>query len=160
MTATPNHTLHQDFGIASRLQSTRTAAAVSARCMKHFLAIITMVFLVTSLRGQVFTGEDRNDQFTVHGRLSVYNGSANLRIWIVGSKRMLYICGDNTPALDQINKFFGDGGGWFSRDVYADFTVEPLVPDTKGHMRPVRVLAVKHVVVTKDGKVVSKREDL
>lgn len=128
--------------------------------MKHFLAIITMVFLVTSLRGQVFTGENRNDQFTIHGRLSCYNGGSNLRIWIVGSKRMLYVAGDSTPALERINKFFGDGGGWFSRDVYADFTVEPLISDTKGHMRPVRVLAVKHVVVTKDGKVVSKKEDL
>jgi hypothetical protein len=128
--------------------------------MKHFLFLITTVFLATSLPSQVFTGEDRDDQFTVHGRLSVYNGSANLRIWIIGSKRMLYIAGDNTPASERINKFFGDGGGWFTRDVFADFTVEPLTPDIKGHMRPVRVLGIKHVVVTKDGKVVSKREDL
>jgi len=128
--------------------------------VKNFLAIIPVLFLALGLRGQVFTGEDRNDQFTVHGRLSVYNGSANLRIWIVGSKRMLYIAGDSTPALERINKFFGDGDGWFSRDVFADFTVEPVAPDIKGHMRPVRVLAVKHVVVTKDGKVISIRQDL
>lgn len=128
--------------------------------MRNFLAIILALLLAGSLRGQMFTGEDRNDQFIVHGRLSCYNGGSNLRIWIVGSKRMLYIAGDSTPALDRINKFFGDGDGWFTRDVFADFTVEPLAPDIKGHMRPVRVLAVKHVVITKDGKVISKRDEL
>jgi len=126
---------------------------------KHF-AIVAALLVFGSSQAEVFTGEDRNDQFTVHGRLSVYNGSANLRIWVVGSKRMLYIAGDSTPALDRINKFFGDGGGWFSRDVFADFTVEPLAADIKGHMRPVRVLAVKHVVITKEGRVISKRGEL
>jgi hypothetical protein len=128
--------------------------------MRKLLAIVATLLVMGSLQAEVFTGEDRNDQFTIHGRLSIYNGSANLRIWIVGSKRMLYIAGDSTLALDRINQFFGDGDGWFTRDVFADFTVEPLAPDTKGHMRPVRVLAVKHVVVTKDGKVISKRDDL
>jgi hypothetical protein len=128
--------------------------------MRKLIAIAATLLVTGSLQAEVFTGEDRNDQFTVHGRLSVYNGSGNLRIWIVGSKRMLYISGESTPALDRVNKFFGDGGGWFSRDVFADFTVEPLAPDIKGHMRPVRVLAVKHVVITKDGKVISKRDEL
>src|SRR5437867_1307143 len=124
--------------------------------MRILFAIAAAFFLAASLRAEVFTGEDRNEQFTVHGRLSVYNGNANLRIWIVGSKRMLCSAGDSTPALDRINKFFGDGDGWFTRDVFADFTVEPLEPDIKGHMRPVRVLAIKHVVITKDNKVISK----
>jgi hypothetical protein len=118
------------------------------------------VFLPASLHTEVFTGEDLNNQFTVHGRLSVHNGGSNLRIWIVGSKRMLYIAGNRTPALDRIDKFFGDGGGWFTRCVFADFIVQPLSPDTKGHMRSVRVVAVKNVVITKDNKVISKRDEL
>jgi len=56
-----------------------------------------------------------------------------------------------------LNEVLGDGQGWFNRDIYGDFTVEPLAPDKKGHMRPVSLLAVKNVVITKDGKVVSKR---
>src|SRR6266581_3566827 len=44
-----------------------------------------------SERKEVFTGENLNQPFTVHGRLRVYNGSANLRIWIIGSTRMLYV---------------------------------------------------------------------
>ncbi len=73
---------------------------------------------------------------------------------------MLYITGDSTPALDRINKVLGEHGGWFSRDIFADFTVEPLAPDKKGHMRPVRVVAVNRVVITEDGKVTAKRDQL
>ena|SRR5205809_1408505 len=97
--------------------------------MRKLIAIIAALSVIGSLQAEVFTGEDRNEEFAVHGRLSVYNGSATLRIWIVGSKRILYVSGDRTPALDRINKFFEDGDGWFSRDIFADFTVEPLAPD-------------------------------
>ncbi len=119
--------------------------------MRKFHAIIVALLVIASLRAEVFTGEDRNDQFTIHGRLSCYNGGSTFRIWIVGSKRMLYVAGDSTPALDRVNKFFADGNVWFTRDIFADFTVEPLAPDIKGHMRPVRILAIKHVVITRDG---------
>lgn len=67
-----------------------------------------------------------------------------------------YVDGDSL-ALERINKFFGDGGGWFSRDIFGDFTVEPLAADTKGHMRPVRIIGVKNVVITREGKVIAKR---
>ncbi len=71
---------------------------------------------------------------------------------------MLYIAGDSTPALDRINKVLGENGGWFTRDIFADFTVEPLAADKKGYMRPVRVIEVKQVVITEDGKVTTKRD--
>lgn len=128
--------------------------------MRTILAFITVVLLAESLQGEVFTGENQNDQFTIHGRLSCYNGGSTFRIWIIGSKRMLYVAGDTTPALERLNKFFGDSDGWFTRDIFADFTVEPLDPDIKGHMRPIRILAIKHVVITKDGKVIAKKEEL
>jgi len=82
-----------------------------------------------------------------------------MRIWIIGSKRMLYV-GAESPTLEKLNKLFDDGDGWFTRDVFGDFTVEPLVPDIKGHMRPVRLLDVKNVVITHEGKVVSKKNAL
>ncbi|EEF60874.1 hypothetical protein [Pedosphaera parvula] len=128
--------------------------------MNKLLALLMIVFACSPLWAkEVFTGEVLNAPFTIHGRLSNYNGSANMRIWIIGSKRMLYAAGES-PALERINQFFGDGGGWFSCDIYGDFTVEPLVPDTKGSMRPVRILEVKNLVITREGKVVSKRKTL
>jgi hypothetical protein len=90
--------------------------------------IVAAMILVTRVCAEVFTGEDRNDQFTIHARLNCYNGSANLRIWVIGSRRMLYIA-DDSPASQRINKYLSDGGGWFDRDIYADFIVEPLAPD-------------------------------
>ena len=109
--------------------------------------------------GEVFTGENLNTPFTVHGRLSNYNGSATMRIWIVGSTRLLYVAA-GSPALDKINQIFGDGNGWFTRDIFGDYTVEPLAPDIKGHMRPVKILDVKRVVISREGKVVSQKDSL
>jgi hypothetical protein len=86
-------------------------------------------------------------------------GSANLRIWIVSSKRMLYVGGES-PALEKVNKILGDGDGWFTRDMFGDFTVEPLAADIKGHMRPVRILGLRNVVIASEGKVVTKKSAL
>jgi hypothetical protein len=124
--------------------------------------LVLTIFLVAgspSWAKEVFTGENMNGPFTVHGRLSVYNGSANLRIWVVGSKRLLYFGGESS-ALGKINNIFGDGEGWFNRDIFGDFTVEPLAKDIKGHMRPVRLLGVKNLVITRDGKVISRKKVL
>lgn len=119
-----------------------------------------MLFVFKSSHAEVFTGENQNQPFTVHGRLSCYNGGSTFRIWIVGSKRMLYVAGDGTPALERVNKLFGDGDGWFTREIFAAFTVEPLARDQKGHMRPIRILAIKRVVITREGKVLSRRKEL
>ncbi len=128
--------------------------------MKRLLTLILVLLSAAPAWSEVFTGEDLNQPFTIHGRLRCYNGGSSLRIWIVGSKRMLYIAGDSTPASERVNNYFGDGGGWFTRDLFADFTVEPLAADITGHMRPVRILAIKHVVITRDGKVIAQRDDL
>jgi hypothetical protein len=128
--------------------------------MRAILALLIMLLAISSLHAEVFTGENENQPFTIRGRLSCYNGSATLRIWIIGSNRMLYVDGETTPALERVNQFFGDGEGWFTRQIFANFTVAPLAPDVKGHMRPVRILAIKDVVITKEGKVIAKRNEL
>jgi hypothetical protein len=128
--------------------------------MRIILVVITMLLAVSSSHAEVFTGENQNKPLTIHGRLSCYNGGSTFRIWIVGSKRMLYIAGDQTPALEKINKFFSDGDGWFTREVFADFTVEPLASETKGHMRPVRILDIKRVVITREGNVIAQIDEL
>ena len=128
--------------------------------MNKLLALTILLLAAGASWGkEVFTGENLNRPFTVHGRLSVYNGSANLRIWIVGSRRMLYVAAES-PALGKINRVLGDGDGWFTRDIFGDFSVEPLAPDIKGHMRPVRVTGVKNVVIAREGKVVSRKKAL
>jgi hypothetical protein len=127
--------------------------------MRTFLAIIAAL-IAGRLPAEVFTGENQNDRFSIHGRLSCYNGGSTYRIWIIGSKRMLYVDGDRTPAIERVNKYFTDTHSWFTHDIFADFTVEPLAPDKKGHMRPVRIVGIKRVVITKDGKVIARRDEL
>ncbi len=129
------------------------------RGMKAILAVLLVFLATTSWPSDVFTGEDLNEPFTIHGRLSCYNAVQTYRIWIVGSKRMLYVT-DDSPALQRVSALFGDGDGWFTRQIYADFTVEPMAADIKGHMRPIRILSIKHVVITRDGKVIAKRDEL
>jgi hypothetical protein len=112
----------------------------------------------------VFTGEKLMQPFVIHGRLSAYNGNPTLRIWIVGSKRILGIMAPEGKEGDLVPKkildVFDDGQGWFTREMYADFTVEPLAPDIQEHMRPVRILDAKNVVVTSGDTVLWTKKEL
>jgi hypothetical protein len=111
-------------------------------------AIISFLFLVVGAslaRCEVFTGEKLNVPFTVHGRLGNYMGYAQMRIWVVGSTRMLGVEGE-TDASKKIASLFPEGG-FCDHWVYGDFLVEPLAPDIKGHKRPIRILGVRNVVV-------------
>ena len=64
--------------------------------------------------------------FQVHGRLSVYNGTPSIRLWPIGSKRLLGIIdptdtsnapGPSVLPLDIKTKLDGD------TDVFGDFIV-------------------------------------
>jgi hypothetical protein len=57
--------------------------------MRMFVVIALLVLLPLGLHSEVFTGEALNKPFTIHGRLHYYNGGGEMRIWIVGSKRIL-----------------------------------------------------------------------
>jgi hypothetical protein len=109
---------------------------------------------------EVFTGEDLNEPFEIHGRLQCYNGSPSLRIWIIGSNRILGVrqVDENDPEKPSIPQrlfdIFNDGRGWFIKIMYGDFTVEPLGHDIKGTMRHIKVLSVKNLVVTLNGEVI------
>ena len=155
--------------ISQRLtsQRRRQRAAVArpgpkALAMKTILAFLSILFFVGNSSGDVFTGENLNKPFTVHGRFRCYPcGGMPERIWIVGSKRVLSVEGELTPALEKIRKVMGEDRGWFARDIFADFTVEPLAADIKGHMRPVRIVSIKRVVIaTREGEVLAMRDEL
>ena len=65
--------------------------STSVRLNMNKLVALAILLLAAgpSWASEVFTGENLNQPFRVHGRLSVYNGSANLRIWIVGSNEFI-----------------------------------------------------------------------
>jgi hypothetical protein len=87
--------------------------------------------------------------FKVHGRLAVYNGAPALRIWKIGSKRMLGVSEQrfkvdgfrNIPEeveakLDQ-NKF-----------LYGDFVVCPFTPPRSNEMQLICIESVANLRIS------------
>jgi hypothetical protein len=82
--------------------------------------------------------------YSVRGRLSAYNGTPSLRIWPIGTHRLLGVLKDEEPLSvpNNIRDLVG-----FDRAVYADFLVCPLTKSTPGQMQDVCVEAASNVHV-------------
>lgn len=88
--------------------------------------------------------------FTVHGRLSVYNGAPAMRIWKLGTKRMLGISEQrfavegyrNVPETIQ-NQLNHDV------EIFGDFLVCPFTRPKAGEMQMVCVEEGKNLKVQK-----------
>ncbi len=85
--------------------------------------------------------------YSVHGRLSQGADTIRLRLWPVGSKRMLGVTGG--PTLDDAeapiwpqNLKFTSG----DEDIYGDFEVCPFTQERKGAMQFVCIESASHVV--------------
>lgn len=93
-------------------------------------------------------GEDQpaGPGFQVHGRLSLYNGNPGVRIWVVGTKRILGVA-ESPPEVSLMPAKLGE----LVQDqvfVFGDFTVVPLTKDEPGVMRMVRVIRAERLVIT------------
>ena len=88
--------------------------------------------------------------FTVHGRLSVYNGTPSIRLWPIGTKRLLGILdptdisavpGSNTipPSIESKLDF--------DKQVFGDFLVCPLTVSHPGRMQTVCIESGKNLFV-------------
>jgi hypothetical protein len=92
----------------------------------------------------------RNDKrvvstcFTVHGRLSNWNGNPTERIWIIGTKRILGIREDTDLPKSLDGKM-----GNFDDVATGDFEVCPLTKESPGRMQIVCVASVSHVTVSR-----------
>ena len=85
----------------------------------------------------------------VHGRVTFGNGTPGLRMWPVGTKRMLGITAgpiaddaDEPIAPENLLKHF-DGKSW----VYGDFEVCPFTPERMGFMQMVCVESASNLIV-------------
>jgi len=78
--------------------------------------------------------------FTVHGRLSHWNGAPSARIWPIGSKRMLGVHNDVLPPhIDARLQSF-------DTELYGNFEVCPYTPEVPGKMQFVCVESVKNPI--------------
>jgi len=77
--------------------------------------------------------------YTVHGRLSNWNGNPTRRIWIIGTKRMLGLR-DGTELPGVLQKPLSD----FDHEVYGDFEFCPFTAERSGVMQVGCVAAVSN----------------
>src|SRR5258705_8847366 len=90
--------------------------------------LILMALLMLGTQPSATDADEANkiNRFTVHGRLSRYNGNPSHRIWIVGTHRLLVISG----SINEVPSMPEELLGFLSSDkeVFVDFVVEPLTP--------------------------------
>lgn len=87
--------------------------------------------------------------YTVHGRATYGDGTPALRIWPVGTRRMLGVTAgpvaddaDEPIAPAEMMRFTSD-----VKAIFGDFEVCPFTPEQKGHMQMVCVQSAKKLVV-------------
>jgi len=88
--------------------------------------------------------------FRLHGRAFYSNGTPDLRIWQVGTKRILGVTrlsqADDTvdpiPPQNLLNALRG-----FDHFVFGDFEVCPFTPKRQGHMQMVCVERAENLVI-------------
>ena len=78
--------------------------------------------------------------FTVHGRLSAWNGGPSLRIWRVGTNRIL---GDHEdwPLPEELAEHMN-----WDVEVWGDFEVCPFTKERSGVMQMVCIESVSHIL--------------
>lgn len=88
--------------------------------------------------------------FSVRGRLSVYNGTPSVRLWKIGSRRILGVSDidrstgkSEPPALPASIEERLD----WDKEIYGDFLVCPLTRSRPGVMQIVCVEAGKNLIV-------------
>ena len=86
--------------------------------------------------------------FTVHGRLSVYNGAPALRIWKVGTRRVLGVS-DQRFALSGYRNVPENIERQLNQDanLFGDFLVCPFTNPRPAAMQLVCIEAVKNLIV-------------
>jgi hypothetical protein len=133
---------------------------MSVQMVKCVTALIFLV-LITNVWAQSIPCEAKEKScrahpqligrcFTVRGRLSVYNGAPALRLWKLGTKRMLGISEQRfaVPGYRNIPSYIEDQ---VNADVavFGDFLVCPFTPQRPGEMQLVCIQSGKNLVVRK-----------
>jgi hypothetical protein len=81
--------------------------------------------------------------FTIHGRIRYGNGKPGLRIWRIGTNRMLGVLDSENEMLPDNLARRLDG---FGTDVYGDFEVCPFTKLREGEMQMVCIESASHLV--------------
>jgi hypothetical protein len=91
--------------------------------------------------------------FSVRGRMSLWNGTPSVRIWRVGTSRILGVSEQKyyEPGICNLPNSLLAVLDW-EKDVFGDFVVCPFAPDRPGVMRLVCVDSASNIVAKNRGK--------
>ena len=128
--------------------------------VKRLLTSGTLIFLLALPQTIVAKSLERSckgnpklvaECFSVRGRMQWTNGTPNLRIWRVGTKRYLGVLGTKGIAGDAEHPTLPANVrlDW-NQEAYADFEVCPFTKDTPGEMQMVCVESAKNVAIRKN----------
>jgi hypothetical protein len=86
--------------------------------------------------------------FRIKGRMSLYNGTPSLRIWPIGTKRMLGVSEGRfkLKGYDNIPKDSQHQIHW-NAEMFGDFLVCPFTDDRPGVMRLICVESAEHISI-------------
>ena len=92
--------------------------------------------------------------FNVRGRLAYYNGAPSLRLWPIGTTRLLGVSEGRfyLPGYDNVPPEVVAKLASFENEMFADFTVCPFTKDEPGVMRLICVESAKNVLVRERGQ--------
>ena len=101
------------------------------------------------------TPENAAACYWAHGRLSVANGNPTIRVWKIGTRRMLGILsGPRAEKRDPSDSLHPELPANVSRAfktletrIFADFEICPLEPEVAGEMQDACIESAKNVVV-------------
>lgn len=125
--------------------------------MDKFLGLILVLPIVSSF-GAIAEAQDINSCkahpqlsgscFEIRGRMAPSNGTPSLRIWPVGTKRLLGVSESHSSGSENYNVPKGLLEHLsFGKAIYADFTVCPFTDDEPGVMRIVCVESAENISI-------------
>ena len=121
----------------------------STAIMKRLCAMLLLVFPAFGAQPKCKGNPKVVDAcYTVHGRLNLGADTVRVRLWSVGTKRMLGIAGGplindaEDPIYPASLKFTSD-----TEAIYGDFEVCPFTHEKPGAMQLVCIESASHVVV-------------
>jgi len=128
--------------------------------MKGYLAFIGFVLILFAISSpsvaegiDVEKGCQNNpavvgECFSVHGRIRLYNGTPGIRIWIIGTKRLLGVIPSENEIMPQkVSKHIT-----LETDIFGDFVVCPFTKQKEGHMQMVCIESASNLVIERHGQ--------
>lgn len=115
--------------------------------------VVSVVLMITSIAAIEASGpcpgsmEVAGECFNVHGRLTLGNGTPSVRIWIIGTKRMLGVVPSEDESLPEGLRRYID----FQTRLYGDFEVCPVTKYRSGEMQDVCIRSASNIVVEEVG---------